>query len=279
MAEALESYDKQEDIPEALRGFYAESGGKWYPNAKGMVRRADADAERERIQGELETLRESMAGGLSAADAAEKEREIARLQERLREGTDGEKLDKLMEKRLVEVDLGDGKKIKVLRTDSPILEGVREAMATATGELQEQLNGALESLTEQKIKGGALTAANVLGSFRPEAIDDIVEHCEARFKLDKNHEPVLPETDPEVIGDQEGIVAAVDKKTGKPVTFKSYLEAIAADGSKPHWMKNPGSPIRKDAKRYQPPSETAPAGETRSAMDKIASGVDAIGGP
>jgi len=207
--------DSLDQVPEALRGFYAEKDGKFYLQVDGMVPKARLDEFREtnvklmKANDELKNAFDSL-GGITAEEIAELKTKAS--------GKSKEEVDALVN---AEVE----KRVKKMREDYD----------AQVGKLAEDVKGRDAQLSRLLIDNELTAAASKLG-VRGEAMTDVVLRGRSTFTVE-NGKPVAKNEKGEIVYGKDGTT---------PLAVSEWLAERAKDA--PHWFQaSQGSGARGNA--------------------------------
>lgn len=238
-----QKFEKQEDIPQDLKGMYKEDNGVFVLNdIDGLVAKTQVDEFRNNnldIAKENETLKQ-------AAEKAEKEsnKTIQELQEQMKaisEKFDGIDLEEVEKMKIKQQELHD-KKTMTMPDVEALLQKRLEDANTALNKKQEEsltkhnaeiakyqdiLKLKQERLYKQTVVDTTANIANELGVVEG-AMDDVANRMLTSFSLDDDDNIVGKNTDGTVMYDKDGVT-----KT----TIRSYMTALKANELSKHLFK------------------------------------------
>ena len=220
--------------------------------------------EKDKLQltEELEKLKSSQKGGMTAAEAERANREIQTLQDRLEAGESEVKVMEQLEKRMTKVEIGD-REIQVAKIDVGHLKKTMKLAASEKSEASAREDRMLTELRTGAIQGGTLKAIAEIGGFQKNATPAIVDHVKQLFRMDADFRPYKP--DPAFRSKNGEPPEALPSPDGKSnFSIKDELRAAMPDFVGV-WTPSPGGPKNTARSRELTDPDAKVVGESRVA--------------
>lgn len=224
------AWNSREAVPEALRDFVVEKGGKFVlEGVEGFEPKERVDEFRTnnlRFKEDVERLQGQLKGALSAEDAERLKVELEEAKSKLDAGVYSKRVEELLAQRIATVRIGE-RDVTVLKSDKPVLETLLKGLSDRESSSSDRLRNLTVELAKERIDGAARAAMASIGGFKENAHDDVVRSVREVFRMGDDFTAFLPDLE----ADKEGKVAKVDA-SGKPLTVEGYLRQIVESGKK-----------------------------------------------
>jgi hypothetical protein len=261
-------YEKEDDVPEAVREHYAEKGGKWELQAEGMKTQADVDRVKSALDKEKKEHKDTKDkfkafDGMDPEDVQSKLDEYDELKARVEAGggeIPEDKIQAIVDKRVQ-------REIAPIKRENDKLKTENDELRASNGELDGRIKmGRIETA----VRKAAETAKVV-----PTAIDDIVALADRTFEIDDDGNVVTREG----IGAAPGVgvdVYLTDMKEKRP----HWWPVSAGGGSRGSNGEGGGADNPWSARGWNLTKQGQVLKENRSKAEQLASvaGVPVTGG-